>query len=348
MKPARKPFVTKMVFGVSYLFVLFCLSQNASAANIIAGTIFDKARNPLADIDIELLDEYQRVIPNGRQKTTSSGRYEFSVSNSGRYYIRVYAFRYDLMDDTRMIEISAVSALPGQGGSSYNLEDFYLQPKKGGLRDAELSVIFAQDVPKEAERIYKKALDDFSKKRSDEGFASLQESIRLFPTYYAALQRLGMELFLRKQYMDAAQAYLKAAEINPKSAMSYYYVGYALHSLGEKYNKSALTALNEAVKLAPASTPVLLLIGTIERAMGKFAEAEKHLLQAKKLSPSKVPEIQKELAQLYANDLKKYKEAADELEQYVKASKLSDADEAKTKQLIADLRVKALKTQTGN
>jgi hypothetical protein len=70
-------------------------------------------------------------------------------------------------------------------------------------------------------------------------------------------------------------------------------------------------------------------------------------LLAKKYSPSKVPEIQKELAQLYANDLKKYKEAADELEQYLKASKLNNADESKTRQLIADLRVKAQK-QSGN
>ena len=76
-------------------------------------------------------------------------------------------------------------------------------------------------------------------------------------------------------------------------------------------------------------------------------DAEQHLLSAKKQSPTKVPEIQKELAQLYANDMKKYKEAADELEQYVKASKLSDEDNAKTKQLIADLRVKA-KSQTTN
>jgi tetratricopeptide (TPR) repeat protein len=328
-----------VVIGLLLLISLSCFSHTVSASNIIAGTIYDKARNPLIDIDIELLDEYQRLIR--REKTTGTGRYEFSVSNSGRYYLRVFAFRYDLMDETREISIANVVSVPGQQGSSYNVEDFYLQPKRGGLRDAELSVIFAQDVPKEAERVYKKAIDDLAKKKSDEGFAGLQESIRLFPEYYAATSRLSTELYLRRQYLDAARGFLRAAEINPKSAMSYYYAGSALHNQGKEFDKAALTALVEALKLAPASPPVLLMVGTVERSLGRFTEAEKHLLQAKKLSPERIPEIQKELAQLYANDLKKYKEAADELELYIKASKLSDADEIKTRQLVSSLRAKA-------
>ena len=150
-------------------------------------------------------------------------------------------------------------------------------------------------------------------------------------------------MLARKQYIDAAHAFIKAGEINPKNPLLFYYAGYALRSAGEQYYKAAFTALSHALTLAPGSAPVLLQLGIVERRLGKLAEAEKHLLQAKKLSPTRVPEIQKELAQLYANDLKKYKEAADELEQYVKASKLSDADAAKTKRLIAELRVKAQK-----
>ena len=79
--------------------------------------------------------------------------------------------------------------------------------------------------------------------------------------------------------------------------------------------------------------------------MGNFPDAEKHLLQAKKLATSKNPDIQMELAQLYSNDLKKYKEAADELELYMKAIKLTDEEEKKMKKVIADLREKA-KTQS--
>jgi Tfp pilus assembly protein PilF len=321
------------------MFLVFSLPQAVSAANTIGGYIFDRARTPLADIDIELLDEYYRMIQ--RAKTDSSGRYEFTGLNDGNYTVRVFAFRYDLEDQSQYVEIKSISSIPGQLGSSYNPVDFYLQPRKGGLRDSELSVIFAQDVPKEAEKAYKKALDEFSKKHPDQGFTSLQEALTIFPEYFTALMRYGQELAMRQQFTAATQVYMKAAEVNPKSAIPYYNAGYALSSLGDKYAKNAAIALEEALKLAPASPAVLLQLGKVERRLKKFTEAEKHLLQAKKLSPIKSPEIQKELSQLYANDLKKYKEAADELEQYLKASKLSDQDEAKTRQTIADLRTKA-------
>jgi len=345
MKPMFKPLAMRVAVGFSFLFLSLSIVQSASAANTIGGFIFDRARQPLPDIDVELLDEYYRQ--KQRMKTDSSGRYEFTGLNDGTYTVRVYAFLYDLEDQSQYVEIKSISSLPGQSGSSYNPLDFYLQPKKGGLRDAELSVIFAQNVPKPAERAYKKAIEDLGKKRADEGFTGLQEAITLYPDYYNALMRYGQELYLKKQYTAATQVFMKAAEVNPKSAMPYYYAGYSLYKMGDKYYKNAKIALDQALVLAPASTPVLLLTGTVERRMGKLPEAEKHLLQAKKLSPNKVPEIQKELAQLYANDLKKYKEAADELEQYVKASKLSEEESAKTKQTIADLRVKA-KTQTAN
>ena len=347
MKSTHKPLFLKLVVVTSSIVFFLSLVQSISAANTIGGFIFDRARIPLADIDVELLDEYYRVLPNGRQKTSSGGRYEFSGLNDGNYTVRVYAFRYDLEDQSQYVEIKSVSSIPGQSGSSYNPLDFYLQPKKGGLRDSELSVIFAQDVPKAAEQAYKRALDDFGKKHNDEGFSGLQQALTLFPTYYNALARYGQELFIRKQYSAATQVFMTAAEVNPKSAVPFYNAGYALSKMGDKYAKNAKIALDQALTLAPLSTSVLLLLGTVERHLGKLEDAEKHLLLAKKLSPTRVAEIQKELAQLYANDLKKYKEAADELEQYVKASKLSDEDNAKTKRLIADLRQKA-KTQTAN
>ena len=345
MKQTHKPQVFRLVLGIAFLFIGFSLPQYVLAANTVGGFIFDRARVPLADIDVELLDEYYRL--KERKKTESSGRYEFSGLNDGNYTVRVYAFQYDLEDQSQYVEIKSVSSIAGQAGSSYNPVDFYLQPKKGGLRDSELSVIFAQDVPKAAERAYKKAVEDLSKKQNDLGFIGLQQSLTLFPTYYKALQRYGQELFIRKQYGSATQVFMTAAEVNPKSAVPFYYAGYSLSKMSDKYSKNAKIALDQALTLAPSSTPVLLLLGTVERRLGKLAEAEKHLLQAKKLSPNKVPEIQKELAQLYANDLKKYKEAADELEQYVKASKLSDEDSNKTKQLIVDLRQKA-RTQAAN
>jgi tetratricopeptide (TPR) repeat protein len=342
MDTAFRPIAVRSVFGISSLCLifLFLFSVTASAQSTITGTVYDKQRNPLPDIEVELLDDLYRTMPRGRQRTDGSGRYQFSGLRNGNYTIRVYAFRYDLLDQSAMLEINTQNIRGGEG-TGYFSQDFYLEPKKGGIRDAELSVVFAQEIPKEARSAFDRAIGNFARKRDDQAFADLKKAIEIFPTYYDALYRFGLELFARRQFMESASAFIKAVEVNPRSATSYYYMASALHNAGSSYNKAALTALKQAYQLAPASVQIVWLIGKIERSQGNFAEAEKFLLLAKQLATSKVPEIHRELAQLYANDLKRFGEAADELELYVKASKLSDEDEKKTKQLIADLRARS-------
>jgi len=330
--------------GIFFLLILFS-AQHISAANIISGNVYDRQGNPLNAVDVELLDEYYRLLQ--RVRTDAVGRYQFSGLNNGNYTVRVLPFQYDLQDQSQYVEVQAISARPGDPGSMYVSQDFYLQPKKGGLRDAELSVVFAQEVPKDAKTAYEKAVNNFSKKRDNMAFDDLKTAIEIFPTYYLALNRFGMELFLRKQYIESFQVFMKSVEVNPRSAESFYYLGFSFYNLGKDYNKAELTSFNQALILAPASPQVLWMLGKVERRAGKFADAEKHLLQAKKLSTYKVPEIHDELYHLYSEDLKKYNLAADELELFLKATKLNDNDEMKVRKSIADLREKAKKQTEG-
>jgi len=330
----------KIFLGGVFLLVTFAASLNVFGVSIIAGTVYDKQRNPIPEIEIELLDDYYRLVPGGRTRTDGVGRYQFSNLSDGRYTVRVFAFRYDFQDQEIPIEVNTQNVRGGEG-SGYFTQDFYLLPKKGGLKDAELSVVFAQEVPQDAKKLYDKGLDYLSNKRIKEGILELNEAVKIFPNYYLALHRLGRELFMMKKYQEAVPFFFKAAEVNPKSATSFYYLGLSLSNLGKEYNKAAITSLNQSYFLAPSSIQVLYVLGKTERSEGKFEDAEKHLLQAKKLSKIGVPEIHKELAQLYGNDLKKYKEAADELELYLKASKPSDEEEKKIKKTISELREKS-------
>ncbi|MDQ3180093.1 MAG: carboxypeptidase regulatory-like domain-containing protein [Acidobacteriota bacterium] len=335
---------TPFVFGVLVLFVMLFVSQNAFGASTIQGTVYDRQRNILSEIEVELLNEYYQTI--NRARTDGSGRYQFNGLRDGRYTVRVFAFRYDLEDQEQPVEI-ITQTVRGTEGTGFFLADFYLLPKKGGLADAEIGVIFAQDIPPDAKKMYEKALKDLSDKRTNEGLLGLNEAVKNFPNYYLALHRVGRELFILKRYTEAVPFLLKAAEVNNKSTTSFYYLGYSLHNLGKEYNKAAIRCLNNALVLAPSSTQVMFVLGKIERSDGKYNDAEKHLLQAKKLSKVAVPEIHKELAQLYADDMKKYKEAADELELYLKASKLDNSAAAQTKKVISNLREKA-KSQVAN
>lgn len=346
MLKARISFGIRVVPSVVFFLLICCAVNSAEAANIISGVVYDKQGNTLNAVDIELQDEYYRLLQ--RARTDSIGRYQFSGLNNGNYTVKALPFQYDMQDQSQYIEIQAISARPGDPGSMYVTQDFYLQPKKGGLKDAELSVVFAQEVPKEAKNAYEKALTSFSRKRDNEAFGELKNAIKIFPTYYNALYRFGLELFLRKQYEESFQVFMKVIEVNPRSATSFFYMGSSFYNLGKEYNKAALTSLKQALVLAPASPQVLWMLGRAERRAGRFTDAEKHLLQAKKASGSKTPEILRELSQLYADDLKKYKEAADELELYLKASKLKDEEEQKTKTVISNLREKAKKQQSSS
>ncbi len=328
---------------------IFCFSSNIQASTI-SGIVYDNRKNPLPDVDVELLDDLYRQVD--RTRTDPNGRYTFSILD-GNYNIRVLPFRYDLLDQTAYVEIKSISVLSqssisprgGQQGNVYEVRDFYLQAKKGSLADAELGVVFAQSVPKEAEKAYKQAEKDFSKKRTVEGIAGLKEAVKLFPDYYLALFQLGKILALKGEFGEAAPLLLKAAEVNPKSPETLFYLGLSLHKL--KYHKAAITALTNAHTIAPASVLVLLTLGSAERLEGKYEEAEKHLLRAKKLSTQDVPDIHWELAQLYGLNLKKYKEAVEELERYLKAGKYSEEQTKIIKKLITDYQEKAKTQPTG-
>lgn len=322
-----------------FLGIIILSSTNNLFASTIMGIVSDKQRNPLPNVDVELQNElYQQIA---RTKTDSSGRYQFNGLSDGMFTVKVMPFLYDLLEQSQIVEIKTITVNPSGIGNAFHNLDFYLLPRKGGLTETEIGVVFSQEIPPEAKKMYEKGIEQIAKNNTREGIMQLNEAIKLFPNYFFALYRIGKELFILGNYKEAMPFFFKAAEVNPKSAASFYYLGYSLQYLGKDYNKSAIAALSQALFLAPSSTQVLYALGKIEREEGKFQEAEKHLLQAKKLSKTLIPQIHKELAQLYANNLKKFSEAADELELYLKASKLTEAEEKQTRKIINDLRVKA-------
>jgi len=312
---------------------------HSGMASTIQGFVYDKKRNPLVQVDIELLNENYQM--RARTKSDGAGRYTFGGLSDGRYTVRVLPFRYDLEDQEASVEIITLDVRGSGMGNQVFAQDFHLAPKRGGLMAAENEVIFAQTIPADALKLYGAAVSDLSTSRRVDGIRGLRSAIAIFPNYFNAIHRLGKELIADAVWGEAAQLMIRAAEINPKSAYSYYYAGTALHNLGPQYNKGAIVALNAALQLAPASVQVLYMLGKLERIVGDRVSAEKHLVSAKKLSKQPIPEIHSELAQLYGNDLKRYDAAASELELYIKASKLTPQEEEKTRGVIASLKEKS-------
>lgn len=337
------PFAKRIPIALVFVFV-FVMASSANTLPVLStiqGTVYDKQRNPLVDVEVELLDEFYRTWRvGGRTRTDGSGTYHFNNLPDGRYTVKVYAFRYDLEDQEAPVEIQTQNIRGGEG-TSYVPQDFYLSPKRGGLAEAEASVVFAQDVPDAAKKFYDQALTDLKAGRRNEGILALSAAVNAFPNYFNALSRAGRELYIIKRYQEAIPFLIKAIEVNEKSAVSLYYLGASLHGMGKEFNKAARTSLRQSLVMAPNSPQVLLSLGIVERAMGNFKESETELIKAKKLSRVPNPEIHKELSMLYGNDLKRYKDAADELELYLKASGMSGEQAKGVKKNIADLRAKA-------
>lgn len=306
---------------VSFFLLVFVLAGSASASTI-EGFVFDQARNPLFDVDVELQNENRQI--RGRTRTNGIGRYQFGGLADGRYYIRVLPFKYGLRDDTRMVEINTISVRGAGIGNQTIQEDFTLEAKKGGLGDTTTGVVYAQEVPQEAEAHFKEAQKYFSDKKSDEGFKSLIKAVEKFPTYFNALSLLGKHLLVRKRYLEAAAMFVRAVEENPKSSNAFYMMGLAFSNLGKDYYKASLVAYGKAQVLAPAAHEIPLEMGKVQIELKDFVAAEASLLKAKKLADPKVAEIHMLLAKIYSEELKQYSKAADELETYIKVSKDKD------------------------
>lgn len=336
IKTIPKTIILSIVFFVGFL------SVQTIAASSISGTVYDSRNNSLTDVNVELLNDFYQTIQ--RSLTDSSGRYEFGGLADGRYNVRVLPFRYDFLEQTQQVQITTISVRGAGQGNTLEILDFYLQPRKGSIEEVEASVIFAQEVPKEAKKLFEAANKNFTNKKPDEAINELKEAIKIFPNYFLALNRLGKEYVQRQMFAEAYQVLIKAAQINDKSPTAFYFLGYSLYRLN--YNNAALIALSQAHTLSPASVAVLMMLGIVERLEGKYSDAEKHLTQAKKLSKTSIADLHFELAQLYAKNLKKYKEAADELELFLKAK--PDAKDAELiKKLIIEFRQKA-KNQPGS
>jgi len=307
--------------------------------NTINGFVFGLERRPIADANIELQDEYNRTV--ARTRTSASGRYTFERLSSGRFRVRTFSVG-DYEEQEQDVEIQNVTTTDGFGNARTSgfdnvQRDFYLKLR----RDANVAkpeTIFAQTIPDQAKQSFLTALKELDNKNQAKGFEDLKHAIELFPEYYDALELLGSEYVKLKYFVPAQILLQKAVQVNDRGYKSWYGLAYALYSLN--VNDEAIKAAEKAAILNPSSIESALLAGVTLRKGRRFDDAEIQLKRANVLAKGSVPEAHWHLALLYSNDLKRYDEAAKELELFLKTSP-NTKDKDRIKQLIVDLRAKS-------
>lgn len=319
----------------------FIVFANRPAASVIpqgkssiTGIVFDPTGKPLEKVRVELMDDVYSVLKTFR--TTGTGQFAFRGLSPGVFNIRVVVESGEYAEQTQRVEL--ISLNRGDAGLSRDIRqvDFYLRPKNAGKPPTGVAVVFSQNVPEDAKKRYSKAVDDFEKNKSKEGMEGLQAALQIFPDYYLALIRLGEEQVNLAQFEEARTHLTRAVKVNPRGYEGFYWLGIA--QVGLKQLPEAIESFRQALLQNPSSINSILWMGMALRRSGKLDEAEKQLKLAKRLALKPIPQIHWELALLY-NHQKRNREAADELELFLKAQPDSRDSEA-IKKLIRQLREK--------
>jgi tetratricopeptide (TPR) repeat protein len=129
----------------------------------------------------------------------------------------------------------------------------------------------------------------------------------------------------------------KAIEVNREAYPSLYALSIAQYNL--KAVPEAIDSMRRAIVIEPKSVNANLWLGMLLRQTGALSECEPYLKQADQLAAAKSSEVHWQLALLF-NQLKRYKEAADELELFLKIE--PDAKDTELiKKLIKQFREKS-------
>lgn len=324
---------------IVFIFFFFCwipsltFGQNRST---ITGYVFTTQRRVVSDVQVELINGFDSVIQ--RVKTDGSGRFFFSGVPSGRLAVRVLPLGTDFEEQTQEVEVGGTGLL-GRPLTDYVQLDFYLRTRRSSVGAATNGVVFFQEIPEEAKKIYENAVTDLDSKKIDSAVEKLTKALELFPNYYAALEKLGLTYINQQKYEDARDIFTRAVTVNSRSFNGWYGLSYANYSL--KQSEAAIDAAQKAISLNPNSIDAILFLGISQRQAKYYQEAEKSLKQAEKISKGNSADVHWHLALLYAHNLNRYKDAADELELYLKVNANTPNSES-IKKLIKQYREKTL------
>ena len=289
--------------------VLIAVSFQTNS-NSISGHVSNDRRTPLADLRVELLNEVDSVLQT--VKTDGSGLFVFRKLSDGTFQVRVQTSGTNYVSQAKRVELARPH---GFGAVSEEIE-FILTTKRDAGSIAKPGVVFVQEVPEPARKQYQKAAELLEKaNRRQEAFAALKSAIDIFPQYFDALETLGTEQVKDREYEQAISILTKALQVNPRAYASCFALGVAQYNL--KQLQPAIESLRRAVLLNEKSINANLWLGIALRQTSRPDEAEAYLKRADVLAESKLPDAHWQLALLF-NQLKRFKEAADELEKFLK------------------------------
>jgi tetratricopeptide (TPR) repeat protein len=299
----------------------------------IEGTVYGPDGKAMANAVITLQNHAGAQID--QDITKSDGRYRFSGVVAGVYYLSVKPAEREVQQQVQKIEL--INSGVNIGNFSKERYDFSLKHAPGFDKATVAATVFAQPIPPEAEKEYQGAVSSIAKGEKDAALNRLKKAIEIFPTYFLALQQIGLLYIEKEKDQQAIEPLTKAIEVNAKAAESHLGLGMAYLNL-DRVNES-ITELKVTLGLDPRLFRAHLYLGMALITTGKLDEAEKSLKQAYAIGGS----VQASAAHLYLASIystrKEYQKAIIELETYLR-EKPKAANAAKIQEAIAKLKAK--------
>ena len=299
----------------------------------IEGVIYGPDSRPLVNILVSLQNNSRAQI--AQDITNSDGRYQFSGVYAGTYYVVVKPAQDQLHPVLQQLELLDTS----KGGNTMSSErvDFTLRESVPRSNSGPPAPLFAQTVPPEAEKEYVAGLKKLTKGEKDKALNHFLTAIQTFPTYFLALQQLGLLYVQLNKHVEAVGALRSALEINAKSADAHLGLGMAYLNLDQL--QAAIEELNTARSLNPRFFKTHLYLGMALIGTNNLDGAEQSLKQALTLAPPvEGSAVHLYLASIY-DKRKQFQKAIDELEAYLKGNPKA-ANATRIQEAIAKLKAK--------
>jgi tetratricopeptide (TPR) repeat protein len=297
----------------------------------LKGKIYGPDSKPIPNVLVTLENNARAQID--QDITGTEGRYEFNGLVAGTYYISVKPDENQFQAVFQRIELRNTIV----GGRSWSTETVDFSLKYAPRRDQAAGVVYAQTVPPEAEKEYLYAVKSLTKGDKEQATRRLARAIEIFPTYFLALQQLGVLYVAQARYEEAIQPLKRAIQVNSKAAQAHFGLGKAYLSLDRP--KEAIQELNVARMLDPKMFVADLYLGMALISIGDLDTGERSLKQALALGGS----TQARAAHLYLasiyNTRKQYQMAIQELETYLRENPKAD-NIANVKEAIKKIRAK--------
>ena len=191
-------------------------------------------------------------------------------------------------------------------------------------------------VPSNALSLYQKGIVAAKKGDAKAAVESLSAAVAAYPSFALALNDLGAQYLILKQMDKAGETFAALVKLKPNDANAHLNLG--IVAFNEKKPDEAESHLRKALELKSAGPTAHYYLGLTLISLKRYPEAQTEFETTIGNGGENLALAHKYLGGLYMNS-KKNREAADELEKYLKLDpKAPDAD--RIKGTIKDLRGK--------